>query len=94
MKVLLAIALTSAVLLASVAEAAGKKRGAGSGRVLGRFDRNQDTKIDNQEAERLRRMYSAVYALDTDRDGKLSDSEISAAKVVPAKRPRKAKSPK
>ncbi len=67
----------------------GRKRGAAGARVLGRFDRNKDSKIDGEEAERLRSVYSAMAALDTNHDGQLSDSEISAAKVVTAKRKKK-----
>jgi hypothetical protein len=66
-----------------------KQRGAG-GRVIGGFDRNQDGKIDGEEAERLRGVYTAMAALDTNHDGQLSDSEISAAKVVTGKRKKKA----
>lgn len=90
----LSLALILTVLLGTTGSAhagGGKKRGSTGTRVLGRFDRNQDGKIDGEEAERLRGLYSALAALDTNHDGQLTDSEISTAKVVAGKRKKKAK---
>ena len=77
--------------MAVPADAAGKKKRnrAHEGQMLSRFDRNADAKIDGQEAERVRAAFSDLSALDTDHDGKLSDSEISAAKVPAGKRKKK-----
>jgi hypothetical protein len=94
LKIITVICFASLVGFSAPAEAGGKKNRAGAGRVLGRFDRNQDSKIDGTEADRLRTLYSTLAALDTDHDGQLSDSEISAAKVVASKRQRKSKSQK
>lgn len=77
-------------LSAPVDAAKGKKRErATGGRMLNRFDRNGDGKIEGQEAERLRAVFAGLAALDTDRDGKLSDSEVAAAKIRPGKRKQK-----
>ena len=90
---LLSLILTLAALLyfSAPANAADGKKGkrAGAGRMLGRFDRNGDGKIDGKEAEHVRGIYSALAALDTDHDGKLSYSEVAAAKVQTGKRKKK-----
>lgn len=69
------------------AAAGERKRGhAMNGRMLNRFDRDRNGKIEGQEAERLRRVFASLATLDTDRDGTLSDSEVAAAKLPPARR--------
>lgn len=60
----------------------GEKR---SPRMLSRFDSNHDGSIDSTEAVRVRNAYEALKALDTNKDGQLSDSEITAMKVAPRK---------
>lgn len=85
---LFALVLTAIFALPSPALAGGGKKGkkgnAATGRILSRFDRNHDGSLDSQEAERLKTAYSALAALDTDHDGKLSDTEVAAAKVPAA----------
>jgi hypothetical protein len=78
------VTVATALFLAAPAEAGGKKAGKGAangGRFLSRFDRNQDGKLDGQEAVRLQAIYTSLYALDTDHNGQLSDAEIAAAKI-------------
>ena len=82
---LVAIALT-AVFTAAPAEAAKKNKPrrdghANAGRILSRFDRNNDGSLDQRESEHVRRFFGAVKSLDADKNGELSDSEITAAKI-------------
>lgn len=72
---------------ANKANRAGKNEAA---RMLGRFDANRDGSLDTTEAERVRKAFEALKNLDTDKNGELSDSEITAAKVAKRK-PRGAK---
>jgi hypothetical protein len=51
-------------------------------RMLGRFDANHDGSLDTTEAQRVRKAFEALKNLDTDKNGELSDSEISAAKIA------------
>jgi hypothetical protein len=51
-------------------------------RMLGRFDANRDGSLDTSEAQRVRKAFEALKNLDTDKNGELSDSEITAAKVA------------
>jgi len=74
------------VVVADAAPGDRKRDRARGGRMLNRFDHNKDGKIEGQEAERLRRVFASLAALDTDRDGTLSDAEVSAAKVAPVRR--------
>jgi Ca2+-binding EF-hand superfamily protein len=72
-----------AILFAVPADAAKRNReDRMAGRMMGRFDANKDGSIDTSEAERVRKAFDALKALDIDNDGKLSDTEITAAKVV------------
>lgn len=57
------------------------KKGPDAGVVLARFDRDNNGKIDGKEATRLAGLYAALATLDTDKDGKLSESELAAAKI-------------
>jgi hypothetical protein len=79
----LAIASLFTFLLPADALAAkgDKKAVKRQGSALAKFDKNGDGSIDGKEANALRKHYEPLAALDTDHDGKLSDSEISAAKV-------------
>jgi hypothetical protein len=61
-----------------------------AGRMLGRFDANHDGSLDATEAQRVRMAFEALKNLDTDKNGELSDSEITAAKV-PQRRAKGAK---
>ncbi|MEY5010015.1 MAG: hypothetical protein RLZZ253_1154 [Verrucomicrobiota bacterium] len=58
-------------------------------RALGLLDRNHDGSFDSAESERVLALHSALVALDSDRDGKLSESEVAAAKVPVPKKKRK-----
>jgi hypothetical protein len=58
-------------------------------RALSLLDRNHDGSFDSTESERVLALHSALVALDADRDGKLSESEVAAAKVPVRKKKRK-----
>jgi hypothetical protein len=80
-----AITLTT-MFTAAPAEAAKKNKAnrdghANVGRILSRFDRNNDGSLDQRESEHVRRFFGAVKSLDSDKNGELSDSEITAAKI-------------
>lgn len=49
--------------------------------MLSRFDRDSSGSLDTSEAERARRLFAALKTLDTDKDGAISDSEASSAKL-------------
>ena len=57
------------------------KKGANSGRVLARFDRDHNGVIDGEEVAHIQAVHAALVALDTDHNGQLSESEIAAAKI-------------
>jgi hypothetical protein len=57
------------------------KKGAHAGRVLARFDRDHNGTIDGAEVAHVQAVYAALAALDTDKNGVLSESEIAAAKI-------------
>ena len=64
----------------------GNKAGKGAGKAAAQYDTNANGMIDGDEIEALRKAFAAdpngpLKALDTDSDGKLSDSEISAIKI-------------
>ncbi len=59
----------------------GNKANAQSARLLARFDTNSNGVIDADELPRLQAMYAALYALDTNHDGQISESEAAAAKI-------------
>lgn len=59
----------------------GKKGAQKAGTSLAFFDKNHDGTIDSTEADAMRKHYGVLAAIDTDRDGKLADSEIAAAKL-------------
>jgi len=85
--ILLLVATVGSMMLATPAEAAkGQKReGQMTARMLGRFDANKDGSLDAKESERVRKSFTALKSLDTDKNGELSDSEIGAAKVATRK---------
>jgi hypothetical protein len=89
---ILALSLGLLVALVLPAHAGAGKKGAkgskGGASVLARLDRNHDGSFDSAESERVIALYAALSALDTDHDGKLSESEVAAAKV-PAGRKKK-----
>jgi hypothetical protein len=83
---ILPVALASIALLGVSAPAfAGKgkgKKGAGNpARVLAHFDKDHNGVIDGKEATKAQAVYAALYALDTNHDGQLSESELAAAKI-------------
>lgn len=57
------------------------KKGAKTGRVLARFDRDRSGAIDGQEVARVQATFASLTALDTDNNGHLSEAEVAAAKV-------------
>jgi hypothetical protein len=75
------LAATAAPLYAIKPDRPRKDGRASAGRVLSRFDRDSNGSLDASEAERVRRLFNMLKALDTDNDGKLSDSEAAAAKI-------------
>ena len=83
--ILRTLAITSLALFVIAAPAqagkgkAGKK--GGSSRVLARLDRDHNGTIDGAEAAKAQALYGALYALDTNHDGQLSESELAAAKI-------------
>ena len=81
-------ALGISLFIPTPAEAAkGQKRQQrAAARMLGRFDANNDGTLTAKEAERVRRVFTTLKELDSDKNGELSDSEISAAKVTKGKR--------
>jgi hypothetical protein len=85
--ILLLVAAVGGMMFATPAEAAkGEKRqGRMAGRMLGRFDANKDGSLDSKESERVRKAFTVLKNLDTDKNGELSDSEIGAAKVTSRK---------
>lgn len=82
---LLTVASLAFALAAAPAEAAkpGKKgtKGANSGRLLSRFDRDHNGTIDGQEVARVQAVFGALAALDTNKDGQLSESELASVKI-------------
>lgn len=84
---ILPVALASLALIgfATPAHAAKKrKKGAQGERVLAHLDRDHSGAIDGKEARRVQTMFAALSALDTDKDGQLSESELMAAKIPAA----------
>jgi len=81
--ILRTLALTSLALfvIAAPAQAGGGKKGEASARVLAHFDKDHNGVIDGAEVARVQAVYAALYALDTDHDGKLSETELAAAKI-------------
>lgn len=79
---LIALASLALFLTPATTEAAkGNKGKKGGSRMLSRFDRNQNGTIDGQEVARVQAAYAALAALDADKNGVLSESELAAAKV-------------
>ena len=88
------LALGAAFLFATPSADAAKtkkeRRAAGGERLLSRFDRDHNGSLDSKESERVQKAFAVLKKLDTDNDGKLSDSEIGAAKIE-KREPRKRK---
>jgi EF hand len=90
---ILAITSLALFVIAAPAQAAKGtkgKRGANPGRILSRFDRDKSGAIDGAEVAHVQTAFTALATLDTDKDGKLSESEVAAAKIE-AGRKKKAK---
>ncbi len=81
---LVAVCLLAPVGAEAAAKAKKNKKAGGppTAQILARFDRNHDGVLDAGEAAHVRHVFEALQSLDTDKDGKLSDSEITAAKVA------------
>lgn len=75
------LALFVIAVPAQAAKGTKGKKGARPGRVLARFDRDHNGKIDGKEATRVQAAYAALAKLDTDHNGELSESELAAAKI-------------
>ncbi len=85
---LLTLALTLPLLTLPLTTfaAKGAKAGKGAGKALHAYDANGDGKIDGAEIEAVRSAFAAdkeggLKSLDKDADGKLSDEEITSAKM-------------
>ena len=77
-------AILSLVVAATPAMAKGKaktkqKSSGHGGHGLAHFDKNHNGAIDGAEIQAVRKAASALAALDTNKDGSLSDEEIAAA---------------
>jgi Ca2+-binding EF-hand superfamily protein len=84
----LAIAFLALCVIAVPVQAAkaGKgRKGAKSGRILNRFDRDHNGAIDGAEVAHVQAAYAGLAALDTDKNGELSESELAAAKIPTGK---------
>ena len=84
---LLVSATLPALLFTQFADAAQKtKRHRGEkrepARLLGRFDQNRDGTLDAKEVQRVRWTFAALKSLDADKNGELSESEVSRSKVT------------
>lgn len=83
--ILRTLAITSLALfvVAAPAQAKGKKgkKGGASSKVLSHLDKDHNGTIDGAEATKAQAIYAALYALDTNHDGQLSESELAAAKI-------------
>ena len=80
------LTLTSLALFVIAAPAqAGKgnkgQKGGHSARVLAHFDKDHNGVIDGQEVAHIQAVYAALAVLDTDKNGELSESEVTAAKI-------------
>lgn len=82
---IISLAFCIAAVPAQAAKAGKGKKGAKSGRVLVRFDRDHNGTIDGAEVARVQAAYTALAALDTDKNGELSETELAAAKVPAGK---------
>jgi hypothetical protein len=89
---LLTVGSLAFALAAVPAEAAkpGKERkggkGAGVGRMLNRFDRDHNGTINGEEVARVQAIFASFTALDTDKNGQLSESELASVKIPEGRR--------
>lgn len=82
----LALAIAAAAMPVTTFAGKGGKAGKGSAKAVRQYDTNSNGMIDGAEVEALKKAFDAdktgpLKDLDTDADGKLSDSEVSAIKV-------------
>ena len=80
---ILTIAALSLAITAPAQAGKGKKDKKGGADVLATYDKNGNGKIDGEEVDALKKDFAAgkpeLKALDTNKDGSLSDEEIAAA---------------
>jgi hypothetical protein len=81
---LILLAAPATVLAGAGPRKAAAKAGTASAFVA-RFDRNGNGTLDADEKEALRNAYASLSVYDTNKDGKLDDSELTSVQV-PAKR--------
>ena len=82
----LALALAAVAIPTSSFAGKGKKEGKGGSKAAAQYDANSNGMIDGAEVEAIQKAFDAdktgpLKELDTDSDGKLSDTEISAIKI-------------
>jgi hypothetical protein len=83
LSVLTIVALGLAITAPAQAAKGGKKGKKGSADILATYDKNGNSKIDGEEVDALKKDFAAgqpeLKALDTNKDGALSDEEIAGA---------------
>ena len=80
---ILTIAALSLAITAPAQAGKGKKDKKGGTDILATYDKNGNGKVDGEEVDALKKDFAAgkpeLKALDTNKDGSLSDEEIAAA---------------
>ena len=83
LSVLTIVALVLAITAPTQAAKGGKKGKKGGADILATYDKNGNSKIDGEEVDALKKDFAAgkpeLKALDTNKDGALSDEEIAGA---------------
>ena len=83
LSVLTIVALVLAITAPAQAAKGVKKGKKGSADILATYDKNGNSKIDGEEVDALKKDFAAgkpeLKALDTNKDGALSDEEIAGA---------------
>ena len=82
LSILTIVALSLAIAAPAQAGKGGKKGKKGGADILATYDKNGNGKIDGDEVDALKKDFAAgkpeLKALDTNKDGVLSDEEIAA----------------
>jgi len=82
LSILTIVALSLAIAAPAQAGKGGKKGKKGGADILATYDKNGNGKIDGDEVDALKKDFAAgkpeLKALDTNKDGSLSDEEIAA----------------
>ena len=83
LSVLTIVALGLAITAPAQAAKGGKKGKKGGADILATYNKNGNSKIDGEEVDALKKDFAAgqpeLKALDTNKDGALSDEEIAGA---------------